>query len=94
MPYQLTKFEKGQIVAYHNIGLSNRKIAKELNKSHTSINTFLKQYLASGNVGRKRGSGRKRQLSEDQQEEVVSLVKRRRKVTCKTVIRELELDGV
>ena len=42
---QLSKFEKGQIVAYNNHGQSLCDIAKKLNCHHSSIDVFLKKKL-------------------------------------------------
>ena len=39
---QLFEFEKGQIVAYNDCGLSLHSIAKKLNHHHWSIDVFLK----------------------------------------------------
>ena len=46
---QLSEFEKGQIVAYNDYGLSFYDIAKEFNWYHSSIDVFLKNYKKTGN---------------------------------------------
>ena len=40
---QLSEFEKGQIVAYNDFGLSLCDMAKKLNHHHLSIHVFLRK---------------------------------------------------
>ena len=61
---KLSDFEKGKIIAYKDCGLSNRKIAIKLGRSHTTIDNFLKKFETTGCYSRKKGSGRKRKTSE------------------------------
>ena len=61
---KLSEFGKGKIVAYNDCGLSNRKIAFKLGRSHTTVANFLKKFKATGSYSRKKGSGRKRKTTE------------------------------
>ena len=61
---KLSDFEKGKIVAYKDCGLSNRKIAIKLGRSHTTVIKFLKKFEETSCYSRKKGSGRKRKTSE------------------------------
>jgi transposase len=61
---QLSDFEKGKIVAYHECGISNNEIGKKLSRSHTTIGRFLKRYKETGSNSRKVGCGRKRKTTE------------------------------
>ena len=38
----LSEIEKGQIMAYHETGMTNRSIAARISRSHDLINNFLK----------------------------------------------------
>ena len=38
----LSEIEKGQIIVYHDSGISNRAIAEKLDRSHNVIDRFLK----------------------------------------------------
>ena len=38
----LSEIEKGQILAYHETGMSNRGIAERISRSHDVVNNFLK----------------------------------------------------
>ncbi len=46
--------EKRKIIAYQEMGVSRRKIATRLKRSHTAVNTFLKNYRQTGKVERKK----------------------------------------
>ena len=50
----LTDFEKGQIAAYAESGMSKREIARRINRSHNVVIYFLKN---PGNYGKKNAGG-------------------------------------
>lgn len=93
MPHQLEEYEKGQIKAYYHMGMSQRRIARELGKSQATVCKFLKKLRETGEYKRKHGSGRKRQLSNDQEKQVVALVRKKRKITRRKVIMQLNLGN-
>lgn len=57
---KLSDFEKGQIRAFQEIGLSNRDIATRLCRSHTVVDNFTKK---KDGYGKKKRSGRQPKLS-------------------------------
>ena len=87
--YQLIDFDKGQIVAYANIGMSQRQIAKELSKSHTCIGKFLNKYHTTNSWKRKHGSGRKRLFIVDEETKIVKLVRKNRKLSTQQIKTDL-----
>lgn len=58
---KLSEFEKGQIVALHGQGISNRQIAQELGRSPRVVNNFLND---PANYGTRKSTGRPSKLSE------------------------------
>ena len=66
---QLTPRKKSAILALHSVGLSRRSIAKRLNFTEGPVRKFIKRAEA-GDVDRKKGSGRPR-ISTDEQDEVL-----------------------
>ncbi len=89
--YQLPVLEKGQIIAYDRMGLTQRKIAKELGRTQSSVCRFLKRYKESGKYKRKEGSGRKRKLTAAQQKKIVRLARNNRKITSEEILDALHL---
>ncbi|EFO89454.1 hypothetical protein CRE_19968 [Caenorhabditis remanei] len=57
----LTDFEKGQITVLMNQGISNRQIAKTIGRTHTIVNSFVKDPTG---YGTKKKSGRPSLLSQ------------------------------
>jgi len=89
---QLSEFEKGQIVAYRDCGLTLRDIGKKLNRHNGPICKFLKKYNITGDYTRNAGSGRKRKLTTAQDEEIIRFAKRNRKVTAKELKTRFNFD--
>ena len=61
---QLSDFEKGKIVAFHDVGLSVREISKKVGKHFSTISRVIKNFKETGSHKRISGSGRKRKTSE------------------------------
>ena len=57
----LSDFEKGQILAKKEQGLSNRRIARDLGRSHTVVDNFIKN---PEEYGTRRSAGRPSLLSD------------------------------
>ena len=57
---ELSDFEKGQIRAFQEIGLSNRDIATRLSRSPTVVDNFIKK---KDSYGKKKRSGRRPKLT-------------------------------
>ena len=66
----LSEIEKGQIIAYHDSGLSKSKIANKLNRSFKVVDNFIK---LRDNYGGKPRSGRPKVLTPRCQRQVFSL---------------------
>ena len=89
---QLSEFEKGQIVAYDDCGLSLREIGRKLGRDHGGIGKFLKKYKETGNHLRQRGSGRKRATTASEDKKIIRAAKRRRTITAKEIKTNLNLN--
>lgn len=66
--YDLTDFQKGQIVAYKDLNLSYREISQRITVSRSTIASFYQRYMADGNVLRHRRQlcGRHRKTTAEQ----------------------------
>ena len=78
---QLTIFEKGQIIGWHDEGVSCRKIAKRLKRGDRCIQKFVKTYKNTGTFERKPGSGRKRKTSAREDRYIVMQALKKRRIS-------------
>ena len=69
---QLTPRKKASILAYHDVGMSNVSIAKKLHFTEGPIRKFL-QRAKSGEINRRKGSGRPRLSGEEEDDVLVDL---------------------
>ncbi|TGZ78641.1 Homeodomain-like protein, partial [Ascodesmis nigricans] len=60
----LSEFEKGQIIALHRRGDSNRKIAEALGRSEASVRKFVSRYNQTGDIKPPSKAGRPQKLDE------------------------------
>lgn len=79
---QLSDFEKGQIAAWSKEKISAREIGRRLNRSNRCIARFLKRFNATGEIKRRKGSGRKRKTSPRHDRYIERQVLKRRKTTA------------
>ena len=79
---QLTEFEKGQIVAWHESGYTD----------HTTIRRFLFKYCLTGSFKRKEGSGRRRKTTAREDRLIIREVRKKRKITAAEIKRNFKLD--
>lgn len=84
----LTDFEKGEIMAHYDHGLSSRQIAIFVKRSKTVINNFLKD---PEGYGSKKRTGRKRKLKKRTMNSVVNKLKNTQNTLTNT-IKELDLN--
>ena len=84
----LSDIEKGQIIAYHDSGMSNRAIAKKLGRSHNVINCFIKN---PDRYGTKKRSGRPSVLSPRNKRRILAHASNSMD-SCSKIRRDLELD--
>ena len=68
---QLSEFEKGQIMAYDDCGLSLSNIAKKFDYRHLSIDVFLKNYKETGNYYQKEACDCKRKTTTSEDTKIV-----------------------
>jgi len=87
----LTDFEKGQIVAYRDCGLTYDQISKKINRPASTISGFYAQFQKDGRIERKQGSGRKRKTTELEDRDILITAKKRRKITAKEIKNEFNL---
>lgn len=84
----LSEYEKGQIVAYHNQGLSNRKIAGRVGRSLNVVNLFLNDPV---NYGTRKSPGRPSKVSERDKRQIIRKASNS-VVSCSTIKKDLELE--
>jgi transposase len=65
---ELSDFEKGRILAFQEMGLSNRDIATRLGRSHNVVDNFIKK---KDGYGKKKRSGRRPKLSDRDKRSIV-----------------------
>ena len=61
MPKQLTEFEKGKIIAFHENNIPKKEIAKRFNRSPNCIRKILNKYKTNGPIARKMEENKKQQ---------------------------------
>ena len=88
----LTDFEQGQVIALEQQKMSNRAIAKRLERTEGTIRYFLKKYDEIGAPGRREGSGRPRATTEREDRRIVRSVKCDRRTSVKVIREETELE--
>lgn len=89
---KLTDFQKGQIVAYSDCGLSGREISKKIGKAQSSVAKFLKDFKESSNYKRKVGSGRKRKTTIGDDQNIVSVAVSVRTISAKAIKADLRMN--
>jgi len=88
----LTEFNKGQIVAYRDCGLTYADISAKIAQPVSTIADFYSGYQKYGRIDRKPGSGRKRKTTELEDRDILISAKRRRTVTSKELKKDLNLE--
>lgn len=91
MPKHLNDLEKGQVIAYSKEGQSIRYMARQMGRARATISAFKKKYEQTGELGRKKGSGRPRKTTKRQDRNVIREMLKNRKVTAKEIINEVGL---
>ena len=79
---QLTHFEKGQIIAWNETGMSCRQIAKKLKRNDTCISRFVKRFKATKEYSRRSGSGRKRKTTDRDDRYIVRQALKKRRISA------------
>ncbi len=72
--------------------MSYRQIGAKLERNHTSVGTFLKNYEKTGDYHQKSGRGRKRVTTASTDDKIVRAVKRRRTTTAQELKSQFNLD--
>jgi len=91
---QLSDFEKGRIVQGIMDGKTQKDIAELLGKNQSSISRFLKQYDKTGDYQRVAGAGKKRKMSERDDNYVIQTIKRNRNITRDEIRRDFGFSNV
>jgi transposase len=80
----------------HRLGpkLSLRAIAKELQCSQDTVQTWIVRYQETGDVQDKPGSGRKRKTSEIEDKKIITMVKKQRTTSSATISMSMDKQGV
>lgn len=84
----LTEYEKGQIQAFHQSGISNREIARKSKRSHDVVNKYLKNPAAYGS---KKRSGRPKKVTPRQQRRIINTASNST-ITINKIRREQDLN--
>ena len=77
---QLSKFEKGQIVAWAKEYVACRMIARRLKRNESSLRVFLKKCRAYGSYERAEGSGRARRTTKGDDRYIVRQALKNRRI--------------
>jgi transposase len=91
---QLSDFEKGRIVQGIMDGKTQKDIAELLGKNQSSFSRFLKQYDETGDYQRVAGAGKKRKMSERDDNYVIQTIKRNRNITRDEIRRDFGFSNV
>ncbi len=83
---QLSKFEKGQIVAWAKEHVASMEIALRLERNESSLRVFLKKYRASGSYERAKGSGRPRKTTKGDDRYIVRQALKNRRISAGTPV--------
>ena len=92
MVKHVSDLEKGQIIAYNQMGYSIREIAEEIGRGKSTVNRWVLKYEETGETGRKKGSGRPRKTTKRFDRRLVRHMKPNRKITSRKIISDLGLD--
>lgn len=85
--------KRALIIAKHQIGISNRKIATELKIGSTTVDYIVKKYASSGNLSNKTRSGRPRVTTPADDRFIVSISKRNRRLTASQITAEFNVNS-
>ena len=72
---QLTDKQKYEIVVRHELGHTNRRIAREMNINRNTVTKWIQKYTEDHNVERNKGSGRFRKTDKQQDNEIINEIK-------------------
>lgn len=89
---KLNNFQKGQIVAYADCGLSGRQIGKKIGRAQSTVAKFLQDYNSSSNYERRIGSGRKRKTTNTDDQNILSVAIKTRTISAKQIKRDLNMN--
>jgi len=89
---ELTEYERGYIIGAHINGASGAVIASQLGRSKSAINKLIKMYKETGAVDVKPRSGRPKKLTDEDEENIITKVKKSRKFTAREIADYLNLQ--
>lgn len=82
---QVSEFDRGRIIAFREVGLSYRDIARRVNRNQSTIMRCCQAYFQYGQQQRRRGSGGRRQTNERQDRRLRLLALRDRNSTTRLI---------
>jgi transposase len=92
MPKQLSDFEKGQTIAYHDEGCSTKCISTKMGRDKHTIRRLICLHKNGDSLDRKEGSGRKRKTSAQMDRAILREVKKNRFISARTIQNEFNLN--
>jgi IS30 family transposase len=88
---QLTEFEKGKIIAWHEVNIPKKEIARKLGRTPKAIRYVIKNFARHGTSQRKIGSGRK-SATTNQDKMIKKLALSKRFITADKIRKDLKLN--
>jgi transposase len=70
----LNEFQKHEIIVKYKMNIPVRQIAKEIKISKNTVQSYITKYKNTGNLNIKKGRGRKKKLSEDDEKMIINLM--------------------
>ena len=95
MEFSIEKCWEIIFLHFHRLGpkLSTRAIAKELQCSRDTVETWIHRYQEKGDVQDEEGRGRKRKTSEREDLDIVTIAKKNRTKTLAEISTSLDKQG-
>lgn len=91
---QLTNIEKGQILAYNDMGMTGNAIAIKMKRDPTVVRRFLKRFKERGTADNNHRTTYKRKTSPTTDHHISQLVKRHRTITAKEIQESLPENNI
>ncbi|OQS55219.1 hypothetical protein EHP00_1583 [Ecytonucleospora hepatopenaei] len=83
MSKHISELLKGKIIAYKELNMSCREIAKKTGVSKSSVQRILDRYQETGQTGRKTGTGTSSTVPKAQKDQIIKLLKSKEKFNNK-----------
>jgi transposase len=87
---QLTDKQKYEIIVRHELGYTNKKIAKEMNINKNTVTKWIHKYVKDKNIDRNKGSGRLKKTNNEQDNEIINEIKTNKLLTAPDIKENVE----